>query len=1366
MNKSKFYIMKKSFKAVASSMVIFALILSAASVPATAVAQIGSNLFDFSDQTNFSSDGSFSQTSGSQSQSESSESSSYSETKCEITASQNQVEYGGSVVLSWDTSGFTNLTIDGDSVSGDSGSKTINNLKISTSFKLVATNNSGSSCTQTVFVGCDQPPATEVECTLTPIHQTIAYGDKATLNWTTENANDVHITSVGSVVSDGSIEVGPLYVNTDITLTATNDSDSAKCHVWIKVEQPPVETYCELDVNKTVNKTSAKVRDILTYTITVKNIGTADCTGGVKIVDDIDSNLIYKSHYTSANISDGYNSKPVYDALKNKLRFDGGVFEPGEKGTITWVGEVSDTVACGDFEVLNQAKATAKELNNFDNWSRSQTVKTDIDNDCVIDWFPQPECPYTSHDGIVVEFKAETALFSSVESKSRTTPVSVNIPAGEYSVSLVSWDGHFFREDQIQNNEQYKAVLSNGTSDIASTNPTDDLQDGTATAYFEGEVNSSFVLPTAATKVYALHSSFLDRSSANSLVPICGVFTPKTPNDKYAEVVAQKIVCTDEADLPNYGNGGPDINSNTASTWVNTHSSCSLVPGWDFEWTDIQANDPGDVLVGPAGSPWNKFGSTDANGKTSVTINLDSLSNDRVWFREVLKDGYIPFTHGLNGKTNVDDVTAEFYCHDDVKNYDNYDFVENLQDGNTYHCIAWNSPKKTEVPVPTCDLFTANPGIITVGGSTTLTWETSNSVQTYINGIGLVDPDGSMPVSPLADVTYILTVTGAEDQTVNCEVPVIVSEDPVPVCEFFTATPGSFDYGGGTANLEWKVLNATEVTIDNNVGIVVSVGNRDVIVTESTTFKLTAKDVNGDEVSCIAPVLVGDQDPFTCEGNVSFTASDTSIKSKQNVTLNWSTNDVDSVLITGINLPGLSGSEVVAPTDDITYTLTATQGDRSINCPVSIDVDSGGGGGGGSSSPRCELDISDSKIKRGEEITITWDTRNATEITLLDDNDKVLFTTDDFLSSEKKQYLDGSITIKPTRDTEYTLLAEKGSKDKECSVDVEIDDPIVVLQTRDQQPLVAGISLSQVPYTGFEAGPVMTIMFYMLLVAWALYIAYLVVLRKRGPVDMNNGSFEITETRGAVENMHAMNSAQETRPDLFVESITETAPTVVVPNNLPTGTPVVGYQNFQSDNAEVNPHQVSDEVVTALENRAHEQKSLLSSDAVRHFISTTSGEVERNESLDQVISEAKITYPLEDGWVVINESRMKNLCEACKENAAKTGESAFLPATIPEGTGSLAEAIVTGNIVAAYDMIGSRPMFSLADAASDLDAVYRSRKDSTVQVSNLLTEETKDFSDEKIKDMITALTGALDGTYTDEASAVKMAIMKAVKELG
>jgi hypothetical protein len=197
---------------------------------------------------------------------------------------------------------------------------------------------------------------------------------------------------------------------------------------------------------------------------------------------------------------------------------------------------------------------------------------------------------------------------------------------------------------------------------------------------------------------------------------------------------------------------------------------------------------------------------------------------------------------------------------------------------------------------------------------------------------------------------------------------------------------------------------------------------------------------------------------------------------------------------------------------------------------------------------------------------------------------------------------------------------------------------------------------------------------------------------------------------------------------------------------------------FKKNSAQTN--QPNDIEVTAIENRAHSQKALLSSDAMRYFMATTEDSAGREMALDQVTAEAKKTYPLEDGWTVINQARMQSLCETC---TFSSNQENAVPTTVPTGTGSLAEAIVTGNVVAAYQMIGHRPMFALADAAADLDAVYRNRKGESNIVSQMLTEETENLSTEQISEMIAAVTGALDGTYTDEASAVKMAIMKAVK---
>jgi len=660
-----------------------------------------------------------------------------------------------------------------------------------------------------------------------------------------------------------------------------------------------------------------------------------------------------------------------------------------------------------------------------------------------------------------------------------------------------------------------------------------------------------------------------------------------------------------------------------------------------------------------------------------------------------------------------------------------------------------------KVVPPTCDSFTASPDMIITGGTSTLAWETTNAVSVSINNtVGTVGLDGNTEVALVTGTVFVLTATGEDGTEVTCEAPVQVSAEPVPVCEAFDATPGTLPVNGGSVDLAWTVTGAETVTIDNGVGAVALTGNQSVNVTESTTFTLTAVDSNGDDVSCLAPVAVADPAPvFTCAENVSFIASDTSIDEGDSSRLSWDVTGADSVSISEINASGLTGTEDVSPSSDTTYVLTATKsGFNPIDCNVRIDVSSGGGGGGGggSSSPRCELEISDNRIDRGDEITLTWDSSRARELILTDDRGNTIVTTEDRLSDDKEELFDGEITLTPTRDTEYTLRVERGSRDRECTVDVEVeDDEIVLLETRDQAPLVAGISLTEVPYTGFEAGTVMTFLFYALLAAWALYITYVLVI----PKTLLSAAPQLVTPQNSADHM---TSAESMRPDVFAalstaSVATSTAAKAAAPANLPVA-PVATAEPV----AAVEEETVVD-TATVVENQAHLHQALLSSSAVQSLIAMTT-DADRSETLTKVIADAKGAYPLEDGWVVINQTRLTEL----------TTQPAATPTPTPTvtaltGNGSLAEAVVTGNVVAAYELIGTRPMFALADASADLDTLYRNRKGANEPVSDFLTAATKDMTDVQIADMIAALTGALDGTYTDEASAVKMAIMKAVK---
>lgn len=219
-----------------------------------------------------------------------------------------------------------------------------------------------------------------------------------------------------------------------------------------------------------------------------------------------------------------------------------------------------------------------------------------------------------------------------------------------------------------------------------------------------------------------------------------------------------------------------------------------------------------------------------------------------------------------------------------------------------------------------------------------------------------------------------------------------------------------------------------------------------------------------------------------------------------------------------------------------------------------------------------------------------------------------------------------------------------------------------------------------------------------------------------------------------------------------------------VPGNLPVATPVVGYEAMNTLEEDSNTESLE---LNDLENQAHAQKVLLSSDAMRYFVSKITSKTDRVYTLDKIVDKARVTFPSEEGWVVINRSRMEDLVDTLGQEVSVEDldkeEVVFDTSVTPMTAGSLAEAIITGNVVAAFEMIAHRPMVALADAASDMDALYRLRKGEQVIVSDMLAKEAPKLSSEQIEAAIEALTSALDGTYTDEASAVKMAIMKAVK---
>ncbi len=216
----------------------------------------------------------------------------------------------------------------------------------------------------------------------------------------------------------------------------------------------------------------------------------------------------------------------------------------------------------------------------------------------------------------------------------------------------------------------------------------------------------------------------------------------------------------------------------------------------------------------------------------------------------------------------------------------------------------------TVFQVPTASM-SADPTVVW-GTSATLSWTTTDADTVEIdNGIGLVDAEGSLVVSPAVTTTYTLTATGAGG-TVTAPVTVLVNPPPTVS---ISVDPGEIIIGE-SATLSWSTQNADTVEIDTGFGLVATEGSQEISPNTTTTYTLTATGPGGTETGSFTvtvrplPAVTLSADPPTVWD------SDT--------TLSWHTTDADTVSISpNIGVVDAAGSLITKPLGTTTYTITA-----------------------------------------------------------------------------------------------------------------------------------------------------------------------------------------------------------------------------------------------------------------------------------------------------------------------------------------------------------------------------------------------------------------------------------------------------------
>jgi len=293
---------------------------------------------------------------------------------------------------------------------------------------------------------------------------------------------------------------------------------------------------------------------------------------------------------------------------------------------------------------------------------------------------------------------------------------------------------------------------------------------------------------------------------------------------------------------------------------------------------------------------------------------------------------------------------------------------------------------------PTARL-TANPTSIASGGSSTLTWTSTNAVSATLNGAS-VAVNGSQTVSPTSTTTYTFVATGSSGATATAKATVTVgSTGPTAG---ISANPVSI-VSGGSSTLTWTSTNAVSAKL--NGATVAVTGSQTVSPTSTTTYTFVATSASGATATAQATVTVGSSGPPAAGIN----ANPTTIASGASSTLTWTTANAASADLNGATV-ALNGSQAVSPTASTTYRITAHSSTGATDWgQVTVTVTPGG--------PTAGISANPTSIASGGSSTLTWTSTNAVSATL----------------NGATVAVNGSQSVAPTATTTYTFKATSSS---------------------------------------------------------------------------------------------------------------------------------------------------------------------------------------------------------------------------------------------------------------------------------------------------------------------------------------------------
>jgi hypothetical protein len=491
---------------------------------------------------------------------------------------------------------------------------------------------------------------------------------------------------------------------------------------------------------------------------------------------------------------------------------------------------------------------------------------------------------------------------------------------------------------------------------------------------------------------------------------------------------------------------------------------------------------------------------------------------------------------------------------------------------------------------------------------------------------------------------------------------------------------------------------------------------------------------------------------------VLLTADHTAINRGDAVTLAWQTRNATRAYIdqgVGEVTPVAAGSTVVRPTaDSTTYTLFIDNGQTSAPCQVTVRITNTE-----NPTPACvQLTADRTEINRGDSVVLSWVTSRATKVSI----DQGVGSVTPLDS--------GSVTVNPTGETTYVATVNDTITTQACQVTVRIKSdtcqsgcgggggggrrtPHVSLASSKDQPL-GFVYLSQIPYTGLDLGTWGTALYWIALVGWSAALAYLVLFnalpfayarakRFGGEVSQAlNAPAPARDAHADDHHGHAVASAHHAAPaghgNAHAHHDHGHAP---APEPKKEGySSYEGFRSFGGDTLTI------DDLVKGLTRITDQAPAATSAYELRleHKAPETHEAPEREEA---------------------------HAPAAHAETPAPTAPKAAAPTPAHPEVPAFIQALVNGEretvfgIVRAMTRAGEDVESFLAHATFALDDAYRAHLEGT-PVHPEVAKATEGCAPSFLERIVSALTTAVDGSYSHGITGTKLALTRALAVSG